>query len=88
MLQCLSVGLSVCWSLGLLVGRASKNYNNITKLYKTVQTITKHFGRLSGKLWQYAGASLMESSFLNKTKFLSVQLGKTLALTFQRIYDL
>ena len=59
----LRLGALIPRSVGLLVGRSSQNYKNITKLYKTVQSVTKHFGRLSGKLRQYAGASLTESLF-------------------------
>ena len=54
-----SVGLSFCQSVGL----SSINYKKITKVYKTLPSDTKHLGRPSKKLWQYAGASLTESSF-------------------------
>ena len=64
---CLSVCRSVCLSVGRSVGRSSKNYKkklqNFTKLYKTLQSVTKHLGRPSRKLWQYAGAKGRQIAF-------------------------
>ena len=35
----------------------------ITKLYNSLQSVTKHLGRPSRKLWQYAGAKGRQKAF-------------------------
>ena len=81
MCQCLLICLIVCLSVCLSVGRSvclsvcpPKITKKITKLYKTSQSVTKPLGRPSRKLWQYAGASLTESSFFLVVKQLYKQV--------------
>ena len=56
--------------LGALIPRSvcrsvcpPKITKKITKLYKTLQSVTKHLGRPSRKLWQYAGAKGRQIAF-------------------------
>ena len=61
-----SVGLSVCWSVGL----SSKNYKKFIKLYKTLQSVTKHLGRPSretNSLQKTPQYSLFASSFSSES---------------------